>query len=235
MSNFPEVLPHGPIQQLFADVFVVTGSFRIGPGIVIPRNMIVVREGTALTLINSVRLDAAGERALEALGEPKHLVKLGFYHTRDDGYVRSRWPLTYWAPSPPDAKTERLAEGGASPLSRAKPFVFGRTADREAALVLEQSDGNLLITCDAVQNWVDTKGCSLMGKLVSRAMGFIQPAKIGPIWVKTMTKGHPSEMRADFDRLLQHDFAHLIAGHGVLLRDGAKEALRRSCDRALIG
>lgn len=235
MSKFPEALPHGPIEQLFPDVFVVTGSIRLGPGVVIPRNMIVVRDGRALTLINSVRLDAEGERALEALGEPTHLVKLGFFHTRDDAYVRSRWRLTYWAPAPADAKTEKLVDGGAGPLSHATPFVFARAADREAVLVLAQGEGNLLVTCDSVQNWTDTKGCSFVGGLVTRMMGFIEPAKIGPIWVKNMTDGRPGQMRADFDRLLAHDFRHLIAGHGTLLRDGAKEALRRSCDRALVG
>lgn len=235
MTSFAPALPHGPIQELFPDVFVVTGSIRMGPGVSIPRNMIVVREGRALTLLNSVRLDEAGERALEALGEVRHLVKLGFFHTRDDAYVRDRFQPTYWAPAPKDAKTERLVEGSPGPLARGEVFVFARATKGEAALLLAQSEGGLLVTCDSVQNWADTRGCSLMGGLVCRAMGFLQPAKIGPIWLKQMTDGRLGEMRPDFDRLLARDFRHLIAGHGTLLRDDAKAALARSCEKTFRG
>jgi hypothetical protein len=199
--------------------------------------MIVLRDGAALTLVNSVRLTEAGERALAELGEVRHLVKLGHFHTLDDPYYRSRYAPTYWAPrpSPDGAKTELLVDGAAGPLARTSAFVFAGGTLGEAALVLEQPQGNLLITCDSVQNWTDTRGCSLMGGLVSRAMGFLVPAKLGPIWVKKMTDGHPAALRPDFDRLLARDFRHLIAGHGSLLRDDAKAALERSCAKQLRG
>jgi hypothetical protein len=234
MTTFPAALPHGPITELFPDVFVVRGSFRIGPLVSIPRNMIVLREGSALTLVNAVRLSAEGEAELTKLGEVKHLVKLGFFHTLDDPYYRDRFSPTFWAPVPPDARAEKLREGGPSPLARASVFAFERATKGEAALLVEQPQGNLLVTCDSVQNWVDGEGCSLVGGLVTRLMGFIEPAKIGPIWLKQMTDGKPLEMKPDFDRLLDRDFAHLIAAHGVLLRDEAKAALRRSCERTLV-
>lgn len=97
--------------------------------------------------------------------------------------------------------------------------------------MVQQPQGNLLITCDSVQNWADTAGCSLMGSLATRAMGLISPAKIGPLWLKEMSRGQPQVLRPDFDRLLQLDFSHLIAGHGALLRDQAKQALVASCER----
>jgi hypothetical protein len=48
-----------------------------------------------------------------------------------------------------------------------------------------------------------------------------------------VTQGRPAAARPDFDRLLERDSAHLIAGHGTLVRDGVREALARSCDEAL--
>ena len=36
-------------------------------------------------------------------------------------------------------------------------------------------------------------------------------------------------MRDDFERLLALDFAHLVAGHGVLLRDVAKREIAARC------
>jgi hypothetical protein len=233
MKDFPAPLPHGPLREIFPDVFVVRGSYRMGPMVSIARNMIVVREGGDLTLVNAVRLSAAGEAELERLGAVKHLVKLGFFHTLDDPYMRSRYTPTFWAPVPPDARSEKLVDGGPSPLRRASVFVFERASLGEAALLIDQPQGNLLVTCDSVQNWVDMAGCSLLGGLIGRAMGFVEPAKIGPIWLKKNTGGNAAAMRPDFDRLLARDFKHLVAGHGVLLRDEAKAALSRSCARAL--
>lgn len=234
MTTFPAALPHGPITELFPDVFVVRGSFRMGPLVSIARNMIILREGRALTLVNAVRLSAEGEAELAQLGEVTHLVKLGFFHTLDDPYYRDRFSPTFWAPVPPDARAEKLREGAPGPVARASVFNFERAAKGEAALIVEQPQGNLLVTCDSVQNWVDGEGCSFMGGLVVRFMGFFEPAKIGPIWLKQMTNDQPSAMKPDFDRLLGLDFAHLIAGHGVLLRGEAKAALRRSCERTLV-
>jgi len=66
-------VPHGEIDEIFPDVFLVRGTFRAGPGISFGRNMVVLREGDALTLANSVRLSPEGERALERLGTVRHL------------------------------------------------------------------------------------------------------------------------------------------------------------------
>lgn len=233
MTEFAPALPHAPIRELFPDVFVVRGSITLGPLVSIARNMIIVREGRDLTLVNSVRLSDEGERELEKLGRVKHLVKVGLYHTRDDAWVRHRFDPTYWAPVPKDDKTEKLVDGGAGPLAKARVFSFEAAKEGEAALIVEQEAGNLLVTCDSVQNWTDTEGCSFVGGLVTRMMGFIEPAKIGPIWLKNMTQGQPTKMKPDFERLLSLDFRHLIAGHGTLLRDEAKEALRASVERTL--
>lgn len=234
MSPFAEPLPHGGIDEIFPDVFLVRGSFRAGPGISFGRNMIVLREGEALTVVNAVRLTPDGERSLDQLGTVRHLVRLGFFHTRDDPYYRDRYSPTCWASLPPDASTERLSDGGASPHDRAQVFSFTHATGGEAALLVTQPAGNLLVTCDSVQHWPDTTRCSLIGGLACRAMGFLRNrATIGPIWMKEMTGGRPQALRPDFERLLSRDFAHLISAHGEVLRDTARDDLRRSCATAL--
>lgn len=231
MSAFPAAMPHGRIEEILPDVFLVSGSFRIGPGMIIPRNMIVLRSGKELTLVNAIRLGTEGERELEALGQVSHVANIGLFHTTDLLYVRDRFSkATFWSPEPKNGE-EKLVEGEKGPVSRAKTFVFATGKRLEAAFVVEQAGGNLLVTCDSVQNWADTSGCSFIGGLVSRMMGFLVPAKIGPIWLKQLTDGQPAKMRPDFDRLLSMDFSRLIAGHGALLRDGAREALAASCVR----
>jgi hypothetical protein len=234
MPTFPAPQPHGPITELFPDVYVVHGSFRMNALVTIARNMIVLREEKELTLVNAVRLSEEGERALEALGTVRHLVKLGPGHTLDDPYMRHRYRPRFWSGVRRDGDTEELVEGAAGPSARAAVFRFQRAKAGEAALIWKQEGGDLLVTCDSVQNWVDTAGCSFVGGLVTRVMGFIEPAKIGPFWLKAVTGGRPAEMKPDFDRLLGHDFKHLIAGHGVVLRDDAHAALARSVARQLV-
>ena len=66
MTDFNDVMPHGPIQELFPDVFFVTGTMKaefFGSDWQFSRNMTVVREGEggqgwvfAVTLIERDKL-----------------------------------------------------------------------------------------------------------------------------------------------------------------------------------
>ncbi|HEY4157144.1 MAG TPA: hypothetical protein VGM29_03570, partial [Polyangiaceae bacterium] len=66
-------------------------------------------------------------------------------------------------------------------------------------------------------------GCSFLGKWLTRAMGF-GPTLIGAPWLKAMGPA----VRADFERLLETPFAHLIPAHGTVLKDDAHAGLERA-------
>ena len=234
MSDFPVAAAHGPIRELFPDVYVVRGAMPMGPMMAIPRNMIVLRQGSELTLVNAMRLGPAGEAELERLGTVRHFVKLGPYHTRDEAWLRHRYAPTMWSAAPSDAAVERLVDGGPAPVDRAAVHTFGGVGSDESALVLGQHAGGLLVTCDSAQHWDSTEGATWLGGVVAWGMGFLQrPVTIGPIWAKHVTKGKLSALRPDFDRLLSRDFVHLVSGHGGLLRDVAKRELAASVDATL--
>jgi hypothetical protein len=56
-QTHPDPTPHDDIVEVLPDLFVVYGSIRLPlPGMRISRNMAVVRQGGALTLINPVRM-----------------------------------------------------------------------------------------------------------------------------------------------------------------------------------
>ncbi|MDP2343097.1 MAG: hypothetical protein Q8O67_19225 [Deltaproteobacteria bacterium] len=229
--TFPPHLPHGPITEPWPNVFVVTGQFRFGPGVAIARNMIVVREGTELTLINSVRLSPEAERELEKLGTVKHLLRIGQAHGADDAWIMHKYQPTYWMPERMSAKGGLTADrklDGALPIAGTS-FRFEKGKHDEVAVVLPGSsgEGGILVTCDSVQNWTSTEHCTPIGGLITKAMGFLEPAKIGPIWAKLLTGGKIKELKPDFDRLLELDFDQLIAGHGSPLKGGAKAALQK--------
>lgn len=224
MPDFRPAYPHGRFDEVFPDVFFLRGSLRLGPGVSITRNMVVVRQGDELTLVNSVRLSEDGEAALERLGKVRHLVRLGFAHGADDAYYVSRFKPKFWAP-----KRQRHAAGvspdhelrdGQTPIERSSAFSFDRGKYAEAALLLER-DGGVIVPCDSYQNWTTFEGCSALCKLTLYAMRF-GPTMIGGPWARYMGPA----VKKDFDALVERDFRHLLPAHGEPLVGTAKDGLR---------
>lgn len=228
--SFAPALSHGPLTEVFPGVFVVRGSMRMGPGVVIPRNMTVVKNGDGLVLINSVRLTDAGERSLDALGKVEHLVRLGSFHGIDDPYYVDRYKPEYWEPTgmaPKNGlKADQELKAGQSPIADAQVMIFAAGKSVEAALILARA-GGILVTCDSFQNWATTTGASPMGKIIAHVMGF-GPSIIGPMWLKATGHG----VRADFEKLLTLEWKHALCGHGDPLLDRAQDGMRSAMSKA---
>ncbi len=232
-AEFPKVEPHGSIEEIFVDAYFVTGSVAFKPLLRLPRNMIVLRNGEELTLINSVRLDEAGLASLDALGSVKHVVKIGFHAMDDDYYIdryqAKRWAVAEGEGSPTPERDVVLSETTELPIPAARVFMFRDTVLPEAAILLER-EGGLLITCDSVQHWAPQDLMSPAARLLTRLMGFQHPAQIGPPWRKRQTPPGGS-LRDDFERLAALPFKHMIGGHGGLLRDDGQARFRETIQR----
>ena len=237
MTNHSGTWPHGGLQTAFPDVFFVVGTNKThhaGVDLQTSRTMTVVRHGGELTLLNTVRLGAEGLRELDALGRVRHIVRLGAFHGRDDGFYRHHYDATLWALSqavgseePPVDRT--LAAGGPLPVE-GEVFVFTSARFPEAAVLLPR-DGGILITCDAVQNWthVDPFFSEQTGALFL-ARGLIGAANIPSTWLEACTPDP-----GDFRRLLGLPFRHLMTGHGEPLREDAKTLLSARIDEVFPG
>nr|WP_315491380.1 hypothetical protein [uncultured Rhodoferax sp.] len=229
MSELAPALPHGDIQQVFADVFFVTGTMQtmlMGAHWHFSRNMTIVREGSSLTLINTVRLNDAGLAQLDALGTVKNVVKIGALHGLDDAFYKERYGATVWAPAGMPHQNgvvtdKLLAPGGEMPFAGASVFVFEATKLPECIVRIDR-EGGILVACDALQNWVGPDAFfSEESRKMMTDMGFFQTANIGPVWMKV------NEPQAqDFVRLRELSFRHVLCGHGVPLRDTAREAFQ---------
>ena len=228
MTDHTPLMPHGKIEEVFPDIHFVTGTSRPNFGGVayqFSRNMTIVREADTLTLINTVRLDDGGLAALDSLGKVANVVKLGEFHGMDDAFYLERYGAKQWAlPGAVHfaghATDAELTVGGPMPIGDASLFVFETSNQPEGLLRLDR-EGGILISCDSLQNWAvaddyfDEETVERMG-----AVGFIQPANIGPGWVRS------SEPEAsDFARLKQLTFRHLLPAHGTPIRDTAHEQL----------
>lgn len=217
MFEYSPAWPHGALHEIFPEVFLVTGTNKTqhaGIDFQTSRNMVVVRLGDALTLLNTVRLDEAGLRSLESLGTIRDIIRLGAFHGRDDPFYRDRYGAKLWALPGAMHADGRAADGlldphGDSPLHDSEVFIFESAKFPEAALLLKQDDG-VLITCDAVQNWtaVDSYFSAECGARFLKE-GLIRPMNVPSTWLQACAPNP-----ADFHRLLQLPFRHLISAHG---------------------
>jgi hypothetical protein len=225
----------GKLEQVFDDVWWAWGTVRFGPGILFPRNMTIVRERGELVVFHPIVMPDEEQAKLEALGPIKHIVRLGAFHGMDDPRYLERYKPTLWAPPDVDLPAgatghQQLRPGGALPIEGATLFSFERSKTPETALLVPRH-GGVLLTCDSVQNWEATTGCTLLGKAMARLMGFRGRACIGPGWRKMCEPKDGTGFGPEFQQLLALEFRHVLGGHGAPMKDSAKDDLRASVRR----
>ncbi len=233
LAPFPPALAHGELQEVFEDVFFVSGAMEtqlMGLDWKFSRNMTIVRDGERLVLINSIRLDDQGLAALDTLGKVTDVVRLGALHDRDDAFYLDRYDAQYWVTPGLEGEqangTKLLGQEGALPVSNASLFQFESTQIPESILILNR-EGGIAIACDALQNWLtpDEHFCDDSCQRMTD-MGFFTPANVGPVWQQA---AQPDAN--DFKRLQTLSFKHALCGHGEPLRDKAEAAFSETFSR----
>ena len=246
MTNYrvPDAQPHGPIRQVFDDIFIVTGRFtmRVRPPMAFSRNMIVLRHDTSLTLVNSMRLSESGLAKLAELGQVKNVIRLAGFHGSDDPFYKQQFDATVYAIRgqlyikgfdltvsedqhyfKADIEIDEQSE---LPVPGASLFVFNTSNPPEGLLLLER-EGGILIAGDSMQNWAKTdRYFNLPGRLMMRLLGFIKPHNIGPGWLR-----QSGTDRAELKKVLDLPFEHVLPVHGAEVIGNAKGAWRKVIDR----
>ena len=234
-ASYPAPKPHGELEEPTEGVFWVQGSVRMNPIIGFSRNMTVIKDGDDLTVVNAVRLSAAGEATLDRLGTVKHVVRLGSFHGLDDRYYVDHYNAEFWCqadsrhykePTP----TQTLAEGAALPIAGAEICEF-HDAKRPECVLLVKRGGGILITCDSFQNWANRGRITMVARVVMPMMGFKKTLIVGPLWLKFMTP-EDDTLQADFERVLEFEFDQLVGAHGGPWRSGAREKAKAAVTKA---
>ena len=234
-NNVP--LPHDPPLEVADDLFVVYGCVKPNPGVRFSRNMTIVRDGDELTLINPVLMSEENLQKLDALGEVKHVLRLGPMHGMDDEFYVQRYNAAFWAFADGVTYTKPdidhpLSEQGGLPFGRAKFFVFKHLKETEGAILLERSN-NILLTCDAIQSYATPPyhlHTNLFTSLMMPFIGFGKRTLIGPVWVKLLAEDKDS-IKGEFQRLVEWDFDQLLAAHGTFLPNNAKAEVQVAIDK----
>ena len=224
---YPPSYPHDEIENIFPGVYFLHGSIKMGPGMRMNRNMIILKDGDELSLVNPVRMNDESLSKLDELGVVRRILRLGDFHGLDDAFYIDRYKCEFWAQDGQETyKTPRITNqisGSVNcPFPDSEFFIFESAQYPEAALVLKSH--KLLITTDSVQYHSD------WSYFTFKLLGFKIGVNIGPPWLKRVTaKG--TSLKADFEKLLELDFDSIVAAHGLLIRSGAKEALSEEVGR----
>lgn len=228
MNLYPPAFPHGDIQEVFPDIFFVTGSsiFKFeGNVIQKSNNMVIIRDDKMLTLINTLRLNEDGLKALDKLGKVANVVRLGAFHDRNDIFYLDQYQAKLWAIQGMVHKDNHQAdfligETNKVPFSDASFFKFETTAQPEAIIHIAR-EGGILLSCDSIKNWtkVDEYFSEKTGKEFLEH-GLIKSASIDKIWLGAM-----KPKNSDFERLKNLTFRHLLSAHGQPMIDTAGEKL----------
>jgi hypothetical protein len=236
-TSFAAALPHGALRQIFPDIFFVTGMNKLhhnGADIQTSRNMTIVRSESTLTLINTVRLNEEGLKALDALGGVSHIVRIGAFHDRDDSFYKHRYPdATLWTFKGVQYASGLIAdrlleENGPVPFLGCSVFEF-KTSKHPEGILHIQREGGILVSCDSIQNITGVdEFYNAQTAQTFKEHGLIQPANISPIWL-----GATRTQEEDFCRLqTRFVYSHLLTAHGEPLLHQAREKVTQGIARA---
>lgn len=229
------IYPHGDVETIGKDLFMVRGSIKMNPLVRITRNMGIVRQGGELTLINPLRLNKTVEDNLKQLGEVKNIIRLGAFHGIDDPYYVNTYGAKFWAQAGGTTYTEprideALTEATELPFADGQLFTFKQSKQPECALLIKR-EGGMLFTCDAIQHYGNYSYNNLLAKLMMPFIGFPRTTIVGPIWLKYMTPEEGS-LETEFRDLLKLKFEKLLSAHGTLIESGAHGAVSLAVDKA---
>lgn len=232
---FPPALPHGTVNEVAQGVYCARGTFPMGPGIKIGRTMTIVRGDDGLVVLNAIRLSESAQQELDALGPVKHLVKLSDSHFIDEPFYAERYELTVWTlpgASLKDLRSDRTL-GGEQPIDTGAVIdIEAAKGWREAAYWIPHGGGTL-ITCDAIQNHVDSEGNNFMGGLMASLMGFKGGVAVPPMW-RRFQKLKGAAVADALAGLTRQTYANLVTGHGPHVAGGADAKVKAAIERASI-
>ena len=230
---YPPASEHDEIISLYLGVYFLHGSVKMGPGMRMNRNMVILKNGGELSLINPVRMNTEGLSTLDKLGSVKRILRLGDFHGLDDAFYIARYKCEFWAQDGQETYklaqvTNQISASVECPFPDSEFFIFETAKYPEAALLIKKH--KLLITTDSVQYHSDWSYFTWFTKSAFKILGFKTGINIGPPWLKRVTaKG--TSLKTDFEKLLELDFDSIVAAHGLPMQSGAKQALKQEVSR----
>ncbi|MEM1413799.1 MAG: hypothetical protein AAGH15_02805 [Myxococcota bacterium] len=213
------------LQPLADGLWHVEDRVRLAPGIVFPLRSTVIDTGEGLAIVSPLAFDDATAKAIEALGEVRHLISPCLFHHLSIGDAKARWPeATLYAPPGLGKKRPDLAIDailGEAPVPGLEATaIAGMPALQETVFLHRES--RTLVTTDLVFNMkhVESRVTRFVLKYVSRAYGRVAQSGL----LKWMTKDREAAA-ASLETVLGLPFERLVMAHGEIVEAHAKDQL----------
>ncbi|HTL32366.1 MAG TPA: hypothetical protein VL326_04550 [Kofleriaceae bacterium] len=221
-----EVLPHGDLEKLADNLYIVEGKLPMPLGDSI-RHMTIVRlAGNRLAIFSAIALDEARMAKLEALGTPAFLIVPSGIHRIDAKPWRDRYPqLQVIAPEHACARISHVVDVDTTDADLGDPnaelFYVPGTDRRELAMIVHTSTGKTLVLNDLIFNMPAIDGWrgwpfKLMG------FGFGHPSM--PKLVMRKLVANDNDVRDQLRRWAHEGFERIIVSHGKPI-ENPREAL----------
>jgi hypothetical protein len=224
-----EVLPHGKLTQIDANILTVTGEIKMPVG-ELPRRMTVVRlQDHRLVIFSAIALDEDEMGVLEAFGVPAFLIVPNDHHRLDAKIWKDRYPdMMVIAPEGSCEKVSKAVSVDATDADFGDPnvrlIIVPGTRAHEAALEVTGVSGTTLVLNDIIGNIRDASG---FGGWLLRIMGFAGDEPHVPTPVKIAMVKDKAALAAQLRRWADLPMLkRILVSHGALIEHDPSPALK---------
>jgi hypothetical protein len=224
------IRPHGLLQQLADNLWIVDGEVRMPPG-PLPRRMTIGRLADGgLLVFSAIALGESEMQKIEALGRPAVLVVPNAFHRLDAPAWKARYQdIRVVTPEAARKKVEEVVPVDGTTGDFSDPNVtlvtVPGTGEGEAALVVRSQSGTTLVINDLIGNVQNAKG---LMRIALSLMGFGGSRPQVPRAFKMrMVKDGPA-VGAQFSRWATiPDLKRVVVSHGSVIDTDPGDVLRQ--------
>lgn len=227
-SPYPDAVPHGALEKVTDDIYVVRGGHNM-KGMVIELTMTVIKQGSDVVIVNSMRVSPEMEAEIQKLGKIKHIVQIAGGHGDYDQYYIDTFKATFWdLPGRDEAKTPKgdkiLSDGGDFPVQGAKVMQIKDVSVSEFVVWLPHGGGTL-VTGDFIQNGRPKQFVNFMGGVFTHMVGFNNGRCSCPPLFRLGFNTGECMYANNVPRIMALDFKNIAPGHGPAQIGDAKKDL----------
>jgi hypothetical protein len=215
-----EVLPHGKLTPIDANILTVVGEIQMPVG-GLPRRMTVVRlRDRRLVIFSAIALDEGEMDELEAFGVPAFLIVPNDHHRLDAKVWKDRFPnMLVIAPQGSCEKVAKAVPVDATQADFGDPgvrlIIVPGTRAHEAALEVAGSSGTTLVLNDIIGNIRDASG---FGGWFLRIVGFAGDEPHVPLPVRIAMVKDKAALAAQLRRWADMpSLKRILVSHGATI------------------
>jgi hypothetical protein len=212
-----KVLPHGDIEKLAENLYIVEGKLPMPFGET-SRHMTIAKLGSGgLAIFSAIALDEPRMAKLESLGPPAFLIVPSGIHRIDIKPWKERYPrLQVIAPENACVRVSEVVDVDSTELDLGDPSVqlqyVPGTKRRELYMIVDTPSGKTLVVNDLIFNMPAIDGLrGLPYKLLG--FGFGHPSM--PKLVKRKLVANDNEVKDQLREWANEGFERVIVAHGT--------------------